>query len=79
MTLTINNRATGEVLRFSYQDAVVHGNIVYLGRGPQTSRQFWPTINVDIEATEGDWVIVIMPDGSQQRGRSYHGYSPTRP
>jgi hypothetical protein len=78
VTLTINNRATGQVERFSYQDAVVHGAIVYLGRGTDVNRQFWPATNVDIEATESDWVIVIMPDGSQQKGRTYHGYSPGR-
>lgn len=73
---TIHNRATGETQRFSYQDAVVEGDYVFLRRASPNEQQAWPTRNVDITATEGDWVYIVMPDGTRRRVREFHGFTP---
>lgn len=76
MALTIHDVATNQTYSYKWQDAVVDGDIVYLGRVAQQNQTFWRACNVNITATAGDWVIMVRPDGSKMTGRNFFGYIP---
>jgi len=59
MTLTIRNIKTNQAVEFHYQDAVIDGNLVYLGRkNASTGQRVWNREDVEIQATEGDKIFV---------------------
>jgi hypothetical protein len=59
MTLTIRNIKTNEVFEYHYQDAVIDGNVVYLGRQKTAGGQrVWNREDIDIQATEGDHIFI---------------------
>jgi hypothetical protein len=60
MTLAIHTRVTGQNLQFNYQDAVVEGDYVFLGRVQGAMAEVWLRCNVDSEATEGDWIYYFV-------------------
>jgi hypothetical protein len=76
MTLAIHTRVTGQNLQFNYQDAVVEGDYVFLGRVQGAMAEVWLRCNVDSEATEGDWIYVVRQDGSRLQTRRFYGYVP---
>jgi hypothetical protein len=78
MTLIIYNRITGENHEFHYQDAIVEGDYVRLGRNTPRDQIFWFIHNVDIAASENDHIYVVMPDGRREETRQFYGYRPRR-
>jgi hypothetical protein len=76
MTLYIYDRASNKTYEFHYEDAIVNGEYVYLGRASADKQQVWQSRNVDIEASEDDWVYIVMKDGSTKQVRGFHGYMP---
>jgi hypothetical protein len=59
MTLTIRNIKTNQVFEFHYQDAIIDGNVVYLGRqNASTGQRVWNREDVEIQATEGDKIFI---------------------
>jgi len=78
MTLFIHNKSTGDKFEFHYEDAIVDGEYVCLGRAPVDKQQVWRSRNVDIEASEGDWIYSLCQ--TDQKGKQEHsmGISPSR-
>jgi hypothetical protein len=76
MTLFIYNRVTGQNLQFHYRDAIVEGEYVVLGRVQGEMSEVWLRCNVDLEATEGDFIYIVRPDGSRLQTRRFYGYVP---
>ena len=58
MTLTIRNIKTNQVFEYHYQDAIIDGNVVYLGRNTTTAQRVWNREDVEIQATEGDKIFI---------------------
>lgn len=75
MTLTIRDVGADQTYNFNFQDAVVDGDLVYLGRNNELNQSFWRACNVTVTATENDWVIIVRSDGSRIRGRNFYGYT----
>ena len=67
MTLIIRNINTNRVFEFHYQDAVIDGNVVYLGRQNTTGQRVWNRKNVEIEATEGDQIFIRDANTGERR------------